>query len=329
MDLRKYKKRTERNVDTDTLQSRLTGQRSLEKFIGSDKEPTVEDVEEWLDYLIDEHDDGNIKASTIREYFKSVKYYFSVVRGVDTDEFDHIDWLPKNDSSAGDYLTEEEWSTIRSHFTGFRDRAFIETMYFYARRPTEVILLNEEDIGTNTVTKEIDGEEQEVEVDTITFNILKKKEPSLPTLKVGKNEDGSWDDEYKVMRATFELKEQPKKYIDRWLSYNREITQVIELDGEEMEVTPLFCTNHGRISYNSIYKMIKQASNALKGDKNITPKALGRHSRATHLDWNGEAPGNIARDLLIHDPDTNVIGRYIHDRGEGDVREVMTLDGED
>ena len=329
MQLERYKKRVEQDVDRDTMNTRLTAQRSLEKFIGEDKEPTIDDVEDWLDHLIDLHHEGKMKASTIREYFKGVKYYFMVVLREDKEEFERIsEWLPKNDSDAGDYLTEEEWERIRKQFTGYRDRAFMEVMYFYARRPTEVILVNEEDIGTHTTTEEVDGEEKEVEIDTITFNILKQKDPTLPTLKIDKQDDGTWKDEYRVMRATFELAEEPKSFIDKWLPYNREITEIIELDGEEKEVTPLFCTNQGRISYNSIYKMVKNAADQARIDKNVTPKAMGRHSRSTHLDWSGRAPGNIARDLLIHDPDTNVIGRYIHDRGESDVREVMRLDGE-
>lgn len=329
MQLERYRKRVEKSVDKDTLDTRLTAQRSLENFISGDGEPSIEDVEDWLDYLIDLHDEGEIKASTIREYFKGVKYYFEVVLREDTTEFERISsWLPKNDSDPGDYLTEEEWDRIRNHVTGYRDRALIEVMYFYARRPTEVILLNEEDIESRMVTEEVDGEEEEIEINTITFNILKKKDTTLPTLKIDKQDDGTWKDEYRVMRATFELADEPKEHIDKWLMYNRDITETIELDGEEMEVTPLFCTNNGRIAYNTVYKMVKRIADQVGIDKNVTPKALGRHSRSTHLDWSGRAPGNIARDLLIHDPDTNVIGRYIHDRDEGDVRTVMRLDDE-
>jgi site-specific recombinase XerD len=329
MNLERYAKRAGQNIDDDTLRVRLTAQRSLETFIGDKDEPDVDDVEEWIDYLIDRHDDGEIKASTIREYFKGVKYYFQVVLREDTEEFDRISgWLPENDSDAGDYLTEEEWDMMKRQVQGYRDSAIIEVMYYYARRPTEVILLNEEDIGTDTITEEVDGEEVEKEVDTITFNILKKKDKNLPILKVGKGDDGEWDDEYRVLRATFTLQDEPKEKIERWMSYNKNITQVIELDGEEMEVTPLFTTNHGRISYNSVYKMIKGAAEDAGIEKNVTPKAMGRHSRATHLDWSGKAPGNIARDLLVHDPETKVIGKYVHDRGEDDVRDVMTLDTE-
>lgn len=308
MQLQKYESRAKHRVSESTLNARLAGQRSLQSFIGEDKEPTPDDVEEWVDHLIDRFENGDIKASTIREYFKAIRYYFRIIHG-DSDDIEYIsNYLPKNDADPGDYLTLEEWDRLRNAVQGYRDRAFVEVMYFYGRRPTEVILLNEEDI--------------DLEEETITFNILKKGDPNLPVLETE-------DDSYRVLRATFELKAVPKHHIEKWLPYNSENTETIVLDDEEMEVTPLFSTPRGRISYNTVYHMVKQASKRARIDKNITPKAMGRHSRATHLDWDGNAPGNIARDILLHDPDTSVIGRYIHDREEDQVREVMTLGDEE
>lgn len=311
MEIEKYEKRVRNNVAKSTLVSRKSGQRNLEQFIGGG-EPTVDDVENWVDHLIDQHENGEIKASTIREYYKAVKYYFEVVKG-QTEALDHISkWLPSNDSDPGEHLTEEEWDELRNKVKGFRDRALIEIMYFYARRPKEVILLNLEDVEFT------DGEDEK---DTITFNILKKNSRITKKLVTDSGE-------YDVFRATFELEKEPKRHIKRWLDYAPRITETIEYDGEEKEVEPLFSTSHGRISYNAVYKMVKEAASRTTIKKNVTPKSMGRHSRATHLDWDGNSPGNIARDVLIHDPDTDVVGRYIHDRDEEDVREIMTVEGD-
>ena len=99
----------------------------------------------------------------------------------------------------------------------------------------------------------------------------------------------------------------------------------IVLDGEDKTVHPLFFTSHGRRTYGAVYKKTKDIADRVGLEKNVTPKVL-RHSRSTHLDWQGGAPGNIARDMLIHDPETNVISRYIHDRGEDEVRDVMGVE---
>jgi integrase/recombinase XerD len=109
------------------------------------------------------------------------------------------------------------------------------------------------------------------------------------------------------------------------------LEQTIEADEEWMQeerVSPLFTTTHGRISYDTIYKKIKSIAEEADIDKNITPKSL-RHSRATHLDWDGKSPEVIARQQLAHNPDTQTISNYIHDRDEDDVREVMVTDNDE
>lgn len=313
MQIDKYEKRVRNNVAESTLTSRLSALRRLEKFIGGG-DPDIDNVEDWIDHLIDLHEAGEIKSSTIREYYKAAKYYFAVVKRED-EALDHISkWIPKSDSDPGDHLTEEEWEELRNSVKGYRDKAFMELMYFYARRPTEVILLNDEDIH---ITEGGD------EPDTIKFNILKKPDrDTIPLILSG-------GEEYNVMRATFELEKEPKQHLQKWLEYKSDQEEVIELDGEEKTVHPVFCTSHGRISYNSIYKMIKKTARRAAINKNVTPKAMGRHSRATHLDWAGKAPGNIGRDVLLHDPDTDVVGRYVHERGEDDVRDIMTIEGDE
>ena len=294
MHIEKYKKRAKHNIAESTLNTRLSGQRNIEEFIGEDREPTVDDVEDWVDHLIDKYERGEIKSSTIREYFKAVKYYFQVVKG-ESEALDHMSkWLPTSDSDPGEHLELEEWEAMRDAVSGYRDSAFLDLMYFYARRPSEVIGINREDI--------------DLEEGTITFPILKKKED---------------------FRATFELLEEPRKSLERWLPYSGDVEEEIEWKGETRVVHPVFTTSEGRISYSTVYNMVKRVADKAGINKNVTPKGMGRHSRATHLDWEGNAPGNIARDMLVHDPDTDVIGRYIHDRSEDDVREVMSLDGEE
>jgi len=293
MQIDKYKKRAKHNIAESTLNTRLSGMRKLDVFIGGG-EPSVEDVEDWMDHMIEEFEDGNIKSSSIREYYKHVKYYFEVVLN-QPDGIDHISkWIPKSDSDPGDYLDEEEWDKLRNSFMMYRDKCMIELMYYYARRPGEIIRLNLEDI--------------DMENGTITFPILKKK-----------------DD----FRATFEMLPEVKPHLENWLEYvDIDEKEAIEWKGEQVEVTPLFTGSQGRIGYNSFYKKIKRKAKECGIEKNVTPKAMGRHSRATHLDWSGETPGNIARDMLVHDPNTDVIGRYIHDRDEDKVRKTMTTDKE-
>lgn len=293
MQIDKYKKRAKHNIAEATLNTRLSGMRKLDKFIGGG-EPSVEDVEDWMDHMIDEFENGNIKSSSIREYYKHVKYYFEVVLN-QPEAIDHISkWIPKNDSDPGDYLDEEEWDKLRESFTMYRDRCMVELMYYYARRPSEITSLNLGDI--------------DMENETITFPILKK--------------DGDF-------RATFEMLPEVKPHLERWLKYHdASYQETIAWKGEKIEVIPLFTTSNGRISYNSFYKKIKKKAKEAGIEKNVTPKAMGRHSRATHLDWSGQAPANIAREMLVHDPDTEVIGRYIHDRDEDKVRKPMTTSEE-
>lgn len=340
MQTEKYKKRVEHNIAESTLNSRIYGQENLEDFIDGG-EPTVEDVEEWVDHLIDKLNNGEIKASTIKEYFKAVQYYFEIVKGED-EALSHIKKrLPKNDSDPGEFLTEPEWERMKNNVRSYRDQAIVELMYHYARRPTEIILLNKEDIqiyesgdqcpecskgvyqGTDLVCSNCGKEATH----TITFSILKKKNPDLPVYKFGKSGD-EWEHEHKVFRATFELEDRPKEVLQRYLPYRSDIEEDAMVDGEEATVHPLFTTSHGRISYNSVWRMIKEAAERAGIDKNITPKGMGRHSRATHLDWSGHSPQEVGRHMLLHDPDTDVIGRYVHDRDEDQVREVMSTGGE-
>lgn len=298
MDIERYKKRAKHNIAESTLNSRVSGQRNLEKFIGGG-EPTVEDVEDWVDHLIERYEDGEIKASTIREYFKAVKYYFEVVKR-EPDALEGIDkWLPSNDSDAGDYLTQEEVEMVCEQIVNYRDRAMMELMYYYARRPKEIIQMNMGDV--------------DLEKGTVTFPILKKDED---------------------LRQTFTLLDRPRKHLENWVTYRRkrpDNTEVIEWRGEEIEVKPLFTTSQGRISYESFYVTVKEAASKANVDKNVTPKAAGRHSRSTHLDWDGKQPGDISRDLLVHSPGTGsgVINKYIHERDEDMVRETMTMEDED
>lgn len=312
MQLDKYERRAKHNISKSTLRSRMSAMRNFEEFIGGG-EPDADDFEEWVDHMIEQYENGEMKASTIREYCKAVKYYFQVVHG-DAEDIEHVfNWLPSNDSDPGDFLTEEEWDEFLDNIPGVRYNAIFTTMYHYARRPTEIILLNRGDV-------KLSDEVEEDEEPTITFNILKKPDPvgeELPRMTVG-------GETYKRFRATFQLEPEVESAIKSYLPYRAKITQTIEIDGEEVEVEPLFTTSQGRISYSSVWREAKEGMKRAGIEKNVTPKTM-RHTRATHLDWYGNSPGNIARDMLVHDPDSQVIGRYVHDRDEDDVREVMSM----
>lgn len=293
MNIQKYKKRAKNQVSESTLNSRVSALRNFRDHTDMDGEPTVEDVEGWMDHLIDLHDEGKIKSGTIRQYFKAVRYYFRTIHG-DDEQLDHIhEWMPKMDTDHGDYLDREEWQLLRNNTWAARETAIIETMYFYARRPGEVRFLNMDDI--------------DLDEGTITFSILKKEE---------------------ALRATFELRDEVRDVIEAYLPYRAQKKVEAEQDWEEGTVEPLFTTKHGRISYDTIWRNIKKIAERAGIDKNITPKSM-RHSRATHLDWDGHSPDEIARHQLVHEPDTDVIGAYIHDREETQVRDVMVTSDEE
>lgn len=295
LNLDAYKRRERHNVTESTLKSRVSALKNFEEFV--DDDPSPEDVEAWIDHMIDEYERGNVKSGTIKQYFKAVKYYWQKVEG-DSEPIEHVrDWIPTGDTDHGDFLRMEEWNTLRNTATSLRERAILELMYYYARRPGEIILLNMDDI---TMSNESDEP-------TITFNILKKDEP---------------------FRATFELREDVEDILKTYFKYRSDVTIPAEHEWENSDdVEPVFTTSHGRISYDTVWRNIKGIAQAAGINKNITPKSL-RHSRTTHLDWSGQSPDVISRQQLIHDPDSNVVGHYVHSRDEEDVREVMTLDGE-
>lgn len=275
------------------MKSRVSALNNFESFLGNGKEPTVEDVEEWVDHLIDQYDKGEIKSGTIKQYFNAVRYYFEMIHG-GNDELSHIrKWIPTGDTDHGDYLDREEWKDLMKVITNYRDRAFVQLMYEYARRPGEVLLLNKGDV--------------DMEEETITFTILKKKE---------------------TLRAKFTLRPESKEALENLDKFSMDMEVPAEHEWEEGDVVePLFVSRHGRVSYDTMWRMVKEAAEKAGIDKNITPKSM-RHSRATHLDWAGHSPAEIARHQLVHDPDTDVISAYIHDRSEEQVREPMVMDDE-
>lgn len=292
MKLKAYERRAKNRVKDNTLESRMSGLRQFDDFLDHDEEPTVEDAEEYADWLLEQYEAGVYSSATVRQYYKCVRYYFSTMMG-NEDELDHISqWLPEESNDHGDYLDFDEWDLLRKNAYAYREDAIIELMYRYGRRPGEVRLINLDDV-------DLDKEQ-------ITFNILKKDKP---------------------LRATFELMEEPKRKIEKYLEYR--IDQEIEAEHpwEEGTVEPLFTTGNGRISYDTIWVNVKKIADRAGIDKNITPKSM-RHSRATHLDWEGNSPEEIARHQLIHEPDTKVIGAYIHDREEEQVREPMKMGDE-
>lgn len=289
MQLESYARRTKHNVSESTVKSRLSALRKLDEFMDHDGEPTREDVEKWVDSMIERFENDDMKAGTISQYFKAARYYFRTVKGGD-DELEHIsDWIPTGETDHGNYMTEEEWERMMSVIFNYRDRAIFGLMYEYGRRPGEVILLNREDI--------------DMEEESITFNILKKKEP---------------------LRASFELTEDAKAVLRKHLKHSTSIEVEAQFEWEEDgAVSPLFYTAQGRISYDTVWKKVKEYAEKAGIERNITPKSL-RHSRATHLDWAGHSPEEIARHQLVHDPSSDVISAYIHDRDEEQVRSVMS-----
>lgn len=305
MNIEKFRKRTETSIAESTMKSRISGIKKLERFMDHGGEPTAEDVEDWVDHLIDEHAAGNISSGTIDLYFKAVCYYFRAVHGDDRD-IEHLSRvLPTKEVNHGDYLEPEEWEKLREYALNRRLRAFVDLMYYYARRPAEVRLLNLDDI--------------DFEEGTITFNIVKKKDN---------------------LRATFNLKDEVRTSLERYLEFRMNKTQTRDeylelingkIDDPELiwdeELEPVFTTTHGRISQDTIWRNIKSLADKAGIDKNVTPKTM-RHTRTTHLDWEGHSPEEIARHQLVHDPDSNVVGGYIHDRPETEVRETMELEDE-
>lgn len=314
MDLEAYKKR-QKDVSDSTLNSRLSGLKHFKTFSGNPDDPTEEHVEEWVDYLIELEEKGDIKTSTIREYFKAVRYYFEKVKG-EFGELDHISRrLPSKSVDHGEYLLPEEWETLRNSIYNGRNKCLIDMMYWYARRPGEIRLVNLEDI--------------DIDEETITFNILKKKYDDrgqpLPTMKLMR--DGEVYDEHKVFRITFSLHEEVKNDLELVLRHHEKRTETIIYDGEKKKVTPLFGADNPRMSYDTIRRIIKYEAERAGIDKNITPKSE-RHSRATHLQWSGIPSDQIAEQQLAHNPETDVIGAYVHPQDEKQVRDILEVKGD-
>lgn len=303
MQIEKYEQRAKHNVTEGTLNSRISALNNFKEFVGHDDEPTVDDVEDWVDHLINQYDNDEISSGTIKQYYKSVKYYWKTING-DAEPIEHIrDWIPTGETNHGHFLDRDEWDQMRDSATNLRLSCFIELMYLYARRPGEVRLINLDDI---TFSEDAEPNEDGEQIGKITFNILKKDEP---------------------FRATYQLKEPAERAIKDYLRYRSEQTIEGEHPWEDEEVEPLFTTNQGRVSYDTIWKNIKELAQKAGIEKNITPKSM-RHSRTTHLNWAGKSPEVIASQQLVHDPDSDVVGHYIHPRDEDDVREVMSLDEE-
>lgn len=292
MNLEKYKKRERQNVKDATLQSRLSPLKQFDEFLQHDDEPSIEEAEEWVERLIEKFENGEISSATVNQYYKAVRYYFEIMHG-NSEELDHISkWTPTEDNDHGDFLEHDEWELLRGYAFKPRTSAIIECMYRYGRRPGEVRLLNLSDVNFNR--------------GTIIFPILKKQE---------------------TLRANFKLLDDTRAELDNYLNYRVDKEVEGEHPWEDDTVKPLFTTGNGRISYDTIWVNVKKVTDRAGIDKNITPKSM-RHSRATHLDWAGEDPESIARHQLIHEPDTQVIGAYIHDRDASDVREPMVLEDE-
>lgn len=313
MQLEKYKRREKRNVSERTIKSRMSGLRKFEEFLDG-REPTPELVEEWIDKLMIKLDNEEMKASTIRQYYKSVRYYFETIEG-SAEELDHIkNFLPEDDTDPGAFLEEDEWEKLLQYTKNIRTRSILEIMYGYARRPGEVRLMNEEDV--------------DFDEGLVTFNILKKGSSGnrdISTQLLELFDDGKKKEEFEVYRTTFQVKEDAFNSLKKYLKFKDDKKQKVVLDEEEYTVHPLFLTTHGRVSYSTIRTNIKQAAEKAGIEKNVIPKSM-RHSRATHLDWAGYAPGQIARNQLVHAPDSDAIGRYIHARDEDKVRDVLEIE---
>lgn len=315
MELQTYERRAGNSIAQSTLNTRMSALRQFRDFIDN-REPTIQDVEDWIEHMIMEFDKNNIKASTIREYYGAVASYWRTMHGNDEDISHVTKWFPKNDVDHGEFLDFEEWKRLRNAASAPRESCFIDMMYYYARRPGEVLFVNLEDI--------------DLENDTIMFNVLKARHRSNGTIEVPSySKSFHLGGEKDVLRATFELHPEVRKSIEKYQMFRIPRQQVIKIDGTPQEVQPLFTASNDRMHYQTFYDNIKKIAEKAGITKNISPKSL-RHTRSTHLDWEGNEPGTIARQQLIHSPatGTNVIQGYIHERGEGEVREVMTTENE-
>ena len=327
MRIDKYKSRERGNVTDGTIKSRVSALERFQDDVGFTGEPTPQDVADWIDHLLELEEQNEISRGTMRQYYKAVKYYFTKMKG-GAEEIEHIrDWIPSGGTDHGDYLEEDELEKMTYNAFAQRERVILELMYRYARRPTEIVLLNVEDVNLTEYEEGNDCPEcseqlkqvpddyyrlvcpscKHEEKDTITFPILKKDEP---------------------FRATFHLLERVKGPLQTYLElYRSDAEAGAKQEWEEGLVEPLFTTSHGRISYDTVYERVRKIADKAGIDKNITPKSL-RHSRATHLDRQGKSPENIARHQLVHGPDTQTVSNYIHPRDEDEVREVMVTDDE-
>ena len=326
MKIQSYIRRSKNELNKSTLNSRESALRSLEEFV-SGEHPAVEEVEEWADYMLEEYDEERVSSGTIEQYFKSIRYYYETM-GLDVESIEHIgSWFPQAQSDPGDYLTLEELNNVRGEVDSLRTRAILEVMYYYGRRPGEIRLLNLEDVVWPSA--DVDTEDPWVlrhEPDgSVTFTILKKTDPTLPELILHK--DGAEDEEYRHRAGVYSYKTDPFSHIKEYLPYRTDQTQEITLGGDRSTVHPMFTTDTGRVSLDTIDRSISHAAESAGVDKNITPKSM-RHSRATHLYREGVGKDEIASRQLAHSPNSDVVGRYLHEREEDKVRDPLELDGD-
>ena len=325
MEIDKYEQRAKQKLNEKTLTSRVSALRSLEPFVSGSR-PTTEEVEDWAGHMIEQFDDGEMSSGSISQYFKSVTYYYETM-GMDAESIEHIgDWLPKPQSDPGDYLTQAELEEMRDSIRTLRDRAIIELMYFYGRRPGEIRLLNTEDIVWPQDTEPDVPSSQYSDEPTVTFTILKKTDASLSDLVL--HNGGGTDETFRYRKGVYTYKDEPFEHVLQYLPYREECEQEITLGGTQKTVHPLFTTSHGRISQDTIERCIDSAAERAGIDKNVTPKSM-RHSRATHLYRDGVGKDEIAARQLAHSPESDVVGRYLHEREEDTVRDPLELDSED
>jgi len=123
--------------------------RAFEAWVGCyDREPTVEDVEEFIV-------DSPVKNTSLKTYLSVIKQYFRVMRLPDRDDlsdvYDEMAPAISQDDFRRNVLTKREIEKVVDKLDGLVDLACV-LGYVYCRRMGEVLGLTGGDIHTKNIT---------------------------------------------------------------------------------------------------------------------------------------------------------------------------------
>jgi len=160
MRIKEYAEKRKYALKPTTLQKHISALKTFERIVGCyDREPTIEDVE----YFLDAFENEGLKHTTVSRFYCSVlKQYFKLFNPELVPELERLFEIRKPKIAQDDFravhLSKDDIRKILAKLD-IPHNIIIATMYCFCRRLGEVLALEKRDV-TDT---------------RITFNIFKKK----------------------------------------------------------------------------------------------------------------------------------------------------------